>query len=228
MAAHTLSETEFYQWMNESLVKLESQLQTLFNEFRSIRTSLEHHQTQDPSPPSTFVTVSSLSPTSATTPLHISSPPKQSPPTKPAQKTTQFPVAALPKPTPSPAPEPNNTSSVVPNLLKQVMKLSFAKDMKIALDKTTKRHEWRPPWRLGATHFCVDGKAEWRPPRAFPLEIYLCATRRTEWRPPWFIVKTYPDFHLEDKVSSRGMDCYGPSHATYWRTNSNASFIFFN
>ncbi|KAJ0481663.1 hypothetical protein HanIR_Chr13g0645081 [Helianthus annuus] len=73
MAAQTLSEIEFYQWMNESLVKLESQLQTLCNEFRSIRTSLETPQThislppkpatllvtpqRNPSPPSQFQTM---------------------------------------------------------------------------------------------------------------------------------------------------------------------------
>ncbi|MFS7956753.1 hypothetical protein Hanom_Chr07g00658221 [Helianthus anomalus] len=41
MVAHALSEAEFYQWMSESLVKLESQLQTVFNEFRSFRTAWE-------------------------------------------------------------------------------------------------------------------------------------------------------------------------------------------
>ncbi|KAJ0508825.1 hypothetical protein HanIR_Chr11g0521661 [Helianthus annuus] len=51
MVALTLSETEFYQWMNESLAKLESQLQTLLNEFRSIRTAWETPKTNTPPTP---------------------------------------------------------------------------------------------------------------------------------------------------------------------------------
>ncbi|MFS8003457.1 hypothetical protein Hanom_Chr13g01214211 [Helianthus anomalus] len=54
MVAHTLSETEFYQWMNESLAKLESQFQTLLNEFRSIRTKWETPQTNIQSPPTSL------------------------------------------------------------------------------------------------------------------------------------------------------------------------------
>ncbi|MFS7918381.1 hypothetical protein Hanom_Chr03g00200341 [Helianthus anomalus] len=50
MVVHTLSEIEFYQWMNESLVRLESQLQTVFNEFQSFRTVWEA-QTPTPPPP---------------------------------------------------------------------------------------------------------------------------------------------------------------------------------
>ncbi|KAJ0431853.1 hypothetical protein HanIR_Chr17g0852941 [Helianthus annuus] len=50
MVAQTLSEIEFYQWMNESLAKLESQMQTLLNEFRSIRTAWEAPQTHIQSP----------------------------------------------------------------------------------------------------------------------------------------------------------------------------------
>ncbi|MFS7963519.1 hypothetical protein Hanom_Chr08g00739031 [Helianthus anomalus] len=53
MVSHTLSEIEFYQWMNESLARLESQLQTLFNEFRSFRTAWE---VQSPTSPPTSVT----------------------------------------------------------------------------------------------------------------------------------------------------------------------------
>ncbi|KAJ0813297.1 hypothetical protein HanPSC8_Chr17g0771791 [Helianthus annuus] len=50
MAAQTLSEIEFYQWMNESLVRLESQLQTVFTELQLFRTMWEA-QTPTPPPP---------------------------------------------------------------------------------------------------------------------------------------------------------------------------------
>ncbi|KAJ0575587.1 hypothetical protein HanIR_Chr05g0214421 [Helianthus annuus] len=67
MAAQTLSEIEFYQWMNESLVKLESQLQTLFNEFRSFRSAWEAQSPTLP-PPVSATAPRVLSSASATSP----------------------------------------------------------------------------------------------------------------------------------------------------------------
>ncbi|KAJ0565876.1 hypothetical protein HanRHA438_Chr06g0257711 [Helianthus annuus] len=83
MAAQTLSEIEFYQWMNESLVRLESQLQAIFNEFRSLRTALETPQTQNSSPPSPPPVSVTASPVLAAKPLTISAtaqPPITQPP----------------------------------------------------------------------------------------------------------------------------------------------------
>ncbi|KAJ0947266.1 hypothetical protein HanRHA438_Chr01g0013291 [Helianthus annuus] len=75
MVAHALSEAEFYQWMSESLVKLESQLQTLFNEFRSFRTMWE---AQTPTPPPPISTTPQPVPLPATTTV------------KPNPKSTNF------------------------------------------------------------------------------------------------------------------------------------------
>ncbi|MFS7968505.1 hypothetical protein Hanom_Chr09g00798221 [Helianthus anomalus] len=93
MVAHTLSKTEFYQWMNESLAKLESQLQTLLNEFRSIRTAWEAPQTNIP-PTSVFALALPLP--SATTPPTIATPNS----TNFSQSTTvlAFEQPATPKP----------------------------------------------------------------------------------------------------------------------------------
>ncbi|KAJ0483531.1 hypothetical protein HanIR_Chr13g0665811 [Helianthus annuus] len=66
MVAHTLSEAEFYQWMNESLAKLESQLKTVINEFRSFRTTWE---AQSPTlPPPVSATAPPVPPCSISTP----------------------------------------------------------------------------------------------------------------------------------------------------------------
>ncbi|KAF5779690.1 hypothetical protein HanRHA438_Chr12g0573751 [Helianthus annuus] len=115
MVAHTLSETEFYQWMNESLAKLESQLQTLLNEFRSIRTKWEAPQTniQSPTPPTPISTTAQPVPLPATTTV------------KPNPKSTTFGQLttvsdAVPPPKQSPlanplAPTPAPTSSSEPS-----------------------------------------------------------------------------------------------------------------
>ncbi|MFS7926735.1 hypothetical protein Hanom_Chr04g00300641 [Helianthus anomalus] len=95
MVAHALAEAEFYEWMSESLVKLESQMQILFKEFRSFRTTWEAQSPTSPSPvsdtalPVPSPTAASPPPTiainprqpTATTPLHTSPPPKQAPST---------------------------------------------------------------------------------------------------------------------------------------------------
>ncbi|MFS7918024.1 hypothetical protein Hanom_Chr03g00196091 [Helianthus anomalus] len=81
MVAHTLSEAEFYQWMNESLATLESQLKTVFNEFRSFRTTWD---AQYPTlPPPVSATAPPVPPTSTATapkPAPSTPTPKPSPP----------------------------------------------------------------------------------------------------------------------------------------------------
>ncbi|MFS7917455.1 hypothetical protein Hanom_Chr03g00189281 [Helianthus anomalus] len=94
MAAQTLSEIEFYQWMNESLVRLESQLQIVFNEFRLLRTALETPKTQNSSPPTGAIKPPSLTvawPPPIATPKPAQPPPTPSAPnTKPVSVPTKF------------------------------------------------------------------------------------------------------------------------------------------
>ncbi|MFS7935511.1 hypothetical protein Hanom_Chr05g00404351 [Helianthus anomalus] len=102
MAAQTLSEIEFYQWMNESLVKLESQLQTLCNEFRSFRTMWE---AQSPTLPSIVSSTPPLvpSPASAATPQPASLLPQPTLIITPPPKTVPKPVPSKPKTAPKKA-----------------------------------------------------------------------------------------------------------------------------
>ncbi|KAJ0581081.1 hypothetical protein HanRHA438_Chr04g0176491 [Helianthus annuus] len=104
MVAHTLSETEFYQWMNESLAKLESQLQTFLNEFRLIRTAWEAPQTHIQSP---TAFVSEPLPASTTTKSTHSVQPSVTTVVKPSPKN----VSALKR---VPAATPSTTTTPSP------------------------------------------------------------------------------------------------------------------
>ncbi|MFS7965943.1 hypothetical protein Hanom_Chr09g00768081 [Helianthus anomalus] len=169
MAAQTLFEIQFYQWMNKSHAKLESQLQTLFNEFRSIRTSLEPHQTQNSSPPSTSVTVSSLPPSAANAPPNTTTTPPIS-----------SPVSALKSP---PQQAPISSVQFFDASVQSDIKLNSFKAISEFEEKFGVNHkrtrEWRIPWRL--------------------MKTSPNATVQVEWRPPWCIQEIGPDFILEDK-----------------------------
>ncbi|MFS7990751.1 hypothetical protein Hanom_Chr11g01062601 [Helianthus anomalus] len=132
MAAHTLSEFEFYQWMNKSLVKLESQLQTLLNEFRPIRTAWEAPQIhissppkpatllvtpqRNPDPPSPFQTMLSPLP-----PPNVAS----TPPTKTTSRTSLEPSLKLSASLPQIATAPKRTSNdIISHMLHKSHKFS--------------------------------------------------------------------------------------------------------
>ncbi|MFS8021734.1 hypothetical protein Hanom_Chr16g01430901 [Helianthus anomalus] len=219
MGAQNLFEIEFYQWMNKSIVTLESQLQTLCNEFRSIQTSLETPQT------------------------HISSPPKpasllvtpQCNPSPPPTKTTSTSLEPSLKRSvslPQIATAPKRTGNDIISHMLHKFSLSFNYLKHPCWFKPISRNFGRPQlypkatvnifgsYGSGASNESQDsrygfdgvhapieeanGKREWRPP--WLATTSSNTTGRTEWRPPWVIPENSPDFILEDKDDLRRVD----------------------
>ncbi|KAF5781023.1 hypothetical protein HanRHA438_Chr11g0491831 [Helianthus annuus] len=205
MVAHALSEAEFYQWMNESLVKLESQLQTVFNEFRSLQTAWETPQTQNSSPPSPPPVSVTASPVLAAKPIPISVPvpsppppvvssmtPKQvsvtnQPPKKNFRRPTSNNHCSIPTPlTSKPVPaspqkatttEPSSKPKPTPSLIQASMVSSGLR--KVVYTSTTTEQVTQIN---GATP-----NRDWRPPWSY-IKTAPNAAGRTEWRPPWCTV----------------------------------------
>ncbi|XP_022007988.1 vegetative cell wall protein gp1-like [Helianthus annuus] len=205
MAAQTLSEIEFYQWMNESLVRLESQLQTVCNEFRSVRTAWEARSPTLP-PPVSATAPSVPSPASTATPPPASLSPRPSlnitPPLTSAFAV--IPSSASKQVSPTSKPDPKRPLSPTPYTPKQ----SSQKAPSLAPPIPTTQpliglppnqistpskideepYEWRPLWQATKTRPYSARRTEWRPPW-YVIMTHPSAIKRTEWKPPWRIRK---------------------------------------
>ncbi|KAJ0524238.1 putative [histone H3]-lysine(4) N-trimethyltransferase [Helianthus annuus] len=182
MATQTLSETEFYQWMNESLAKLESQLQTLLNEFRSLRTTWE---ARSPTSPPTSATTSSQ-PT-----LKIAPSPEPAPEWAPPLPTLtqQQPPQVLASPPLVTSPTLHIYLGESKNhgwglfacwrILKEEIVLLYHVSSFAELRKTIYKCEGKNCYLFKGE----VGRREWHPPWR-PIETASNATNRIEWRPP--------------------------------------------
>ncbi|KAF5806524.1 hypothetical protein HanRHA438_Chr05g0231511 [Helianthus annuus] len=223
MATQTLSEIEFYQWMNESLVKLESQLQTLCNEFRSIRTAWEAPQTSvfALAPPLPSVTAPLVpSPASATTPPSASLPPKPSlsaelsSPKRPPLIVPSTSISVPTKTKPLIIPPPIQTYS---DIFKPKSHLTLIQRWcpsnqgtapmsweHIRRNFTITSNCWGLVGKQQANEDATE-KSEWHPPW-WSVTSAPNVMGRTEWRPPWRVAEACLDFILEDKDDLRGVE----------------------
>ncbi|KAJ0827557.1 hypothetical protein HanRHA438_Chr17g0827181 [Helianthus annuus] len=245
MVAHALSEAEFYQWMSESLVKLESQLQTVFNEFRSFRTAWEAQSPTLPQPVS-YTAPCVPSPASAATPSPTSPPPKKVPITaKSASKLT---------PTPSTKYVVRNSTLASPMILQSSTKhdpknssrtsfgLFLAKygptRQRISSNAFFGYHVTRvlnnfvddQPSVQYSTFCSMSSKeADLKDPSRDDLFNIISATGKREWHPPWRPIEMAPNatnriewrppwslfLSLRTRTLSTGRECYVPTNSIH-------------